>query len=359
METLKVKLAESCYNIFIDRGIINRIGTEIKKLYTGDKIALITDKNVYSFYGEKVIESLEKEGFKVYKTVIEPGEKSKSFQELMDIYSNLISQGINRGNLIIALGGGVIGDLTGFAAATFLRGIPFVQIPTSLLAQVDSSIGGKVAVDLPQGKNLVGNFYHPKAVFIDIELLKTLPERYINDGMAEVIKYGVIKDKELFQKLMNIKTKQELFENFVDIIYSCCSIKRDIVQRDEKDNGERMLLNFGHTIGHAIEKQFKYEVFSHGEAIAIGMYAITRNSEALGITKKGSTQALLSIFDKYSLPHSFPGQKESIQDILKALGSDKKNKGSDLNFILINSIGDAFIKTVPADKAVEYVKLDY
>ncbi|MEG0453730.1 MAG: 3-dehydroquinate synthase family protein, partial [Coprobacillus sp.] len=202
-----------------------------------------TDKNVDKYYGNMLEKSLECEGYEVLKVVLEPGERSKSIECLMKLYDELLDFKINRGNLIIALGGGVIGDLTGFCASTFLRGIPFIQIPTSLLAQIDSSIGGKVAIDLPRGKNLIGSFYHPMAVYIDPLVLKTLDKRYINDGLGEVIKYGLIKDKDLYEKLKNMENYSKLFESFEDIIYRCCNIKREIVEYDEMDTGERMILN--------------------------------------------------------------------------------------------------------------------
>ena len=191
--------------------------------------------------------------------MVKAGEESKSFETLLKVYDKLLDFKINRGDIIIALGGGVVGDMTGFAASTFLRGIPLIQIPTTLLAQVDSSVGGKVAVDLPRGKNLVGSFYNPKAVFIDPLLLGTLSDKYVCDGMGEVIKYGAIKDRELFYKLLDYENKEAVLKDIDKIIYNCCRIKATMVEADERDTGERMLLNFGHTIGHAIEQFFNYK----------------------------------------------------------------------------------------------------
>jgi len=220
MRNLQINLPNNQYEIFIKSGIINSIGEEISNIYEGNKIALITDENVDEFYGDIVKKSLEDNDFKVLKVVLNPGEGSKSIESLMKLYNELLDFKLNRGNLIIALGGGVIGDLAGFCAATLLRGIPFVQVPTSLLAQIDSSIGGKVAIDLPRGKNLIGNFYHPKAVYIDPQVLKTLEKRYVNDGLGEAIKYGLIKDKELFEKFESIESYEALFEYIEDIIYA-------------------------------------------------------------------------------------------------------------------------------------------
>lgn len=260
---------------------------------------------------------------------------------------------ITRGDLIIAFGGGVVGDLTGFVSSTLLRGIPFVQIPTSLLAQVDSSIGGKVAVNLSKGKNLIGSFYHPEAVYIDPDLLKTLDKRFLYDGMAEVIKYGCIRDENLFQNLLKYNGDKELFDNIEEIIYRCCKIKKDIVESDEKDIGERMLLNFGHTIGHIIEKYFKYEKYTHGEAVAIGMYHISKKSENMGITQKGTANKIKKILIKYKLTHELPDMNK--KEVIETIALDKKNKGDDINLILLKRIGDSFLKKVDRKDVNMYV----
>lgn len=226
MKKIKIELPNNEYEILIENGVINKIGDKLSKFYNGDKIAIITDKNVDKYYGKCVEDSLIKQGYDTLKIVLSPGEKNKSMDTLISLYNSLLDFKINRGNLIIALGGGVIGDLTGFCASTLLRGIPFIQIPTSLLAQIDSSIGGKVAIDLPRGKNLIGSFYHPKAVYIDPMVLKTLDKRFLNDGLGEVIKYGLIKDKELFKQTYNLKDTDEFIKNSEDIIYTCCYIKK-------------------------------------------------------------------------------------------------------------------------------------
>ena len=353
MKELRINLTEKSYPLYINRGLIENIGKEIKKVYSNKKIAIITDENVDKFYGEDVQKNLEKNEYVVKKLVLKPGEKSKSVEVLLQVYDELLDFGITRGDLIIALGGGVIGDLTGFAASTLLRGIPFIQIPTSLLAQIDSSIGGKVAVDLPRGKNLVGSFYHPEAVFIDPNMLKTLDKRFLYDGMAEVIKYGCIKDEELFNNLLGYKDEEDLLYNMEDIIYKCCSIKKEIVERDEKDNGDRMLLNFGHTIGHAIEKYFNYEKYTHGEAVALGMYAITVKSEEMGITLKGTTELIKRVLTKYNLQYDI--QLEDKEEILNAIALDKKSKGEFINIILIKGIGDSFIHKIRKEEVRGFI----
>ncbi|EDS78188.1 3-dehydroquinate synthase [Clostridium botulinum C str. Eklund] len=353
MKELKVSLGENSYSIFIERGLISSIGKKIKELPKVNKIAIVTDKNVDKFYGDKLVSQLEKNGFDVKKIVLNPGEKSKSVDVLLKTYDNLLDFNITRGDLIIALGGGVVGDLTGFAAATLLRGIPYIQIPTSLLAQIDSSIGGKVAVDLKRGKNLVGNFYHPKVVFIDPNMLQTLDTRFFYDGMAEVIKYGCIRDRNLFYNLLNYNTREELIENMENIIYSCCNIKREIVERDEKDTGERMLLNFGHTIGHAIEKYFDFEKYTHGEAVALGMYAITKKSEEMKLTKEGTSNLIKDILTKYNLKYDI--HLEDKESILNAIALDKKNKGEFMNVVLLNEIGKSFIHKIKQEKVSDFI----
>lgn len=353
MKEIRVNLTEKSYPIYIEKGLISNIGAEIKKIYKNKKVAIITDKNVDNFYGEKVKENLENNSFSVLKIILEPGEKSKSIENLLKVYDELLNFEITRGDLIVALGGGVIGDLTGFAAATLLRGVPFIQIPASLLAQIDSSIGGKVAVDLPKGKNLVGSFYHPEAVFIDPEMLNTLDERFLYDGMAEVIKYGCIKDKELFNNLLGYKNKEELMDNMDYIIHTCCSIKKEIVERDEKDTGDRMLLNFGHTIGHAIEKYFNYETYTHGEAVALGMYAITKKSEEMNITKEGTSELIKDILKKYNLEYKI--QLQDKEKILNTIALDKKSKGNHISLVLIKNIGESYLHKLPKEKVADFI----
>ncbi len=353
MRNLQINLPNNQYEIFIKPGIINSIGEEISNIYEGNKIALITDENVDEFYGDIVKKSLEDNDFKVLKVVLNPGEGSKSIESLMKLYNELLDFKLNRGNLIIALGGGVIGDLAGFCAATLLRGIPFVQVPTSLLAQIDSSIGGKVAIDLPRGKNLIGNFYHPKAVYIDPQVLKTLEKRYVNDGLGEAIKYGLIKDEELFEKFESIESYEALFEYIEDIIYKCCSIKKQVVEQDEKDKGERMILNFGHTIGHAIEKLENYKGVSHGEAVAIGMYSIALRCEELNICKDGVANRIKSLLDKFNLPYDFQGKTR--EDIIDAISVDKKTIGDFINLILIEDIGKVFIHKVTHEELEKFI----
>ena len=343
---LKIDLAEKSYPIIIEKGLINSIQYKIKEIYKGKKIFILTDDNVNIYYGSKLVDNLKAEGYDVKLMVLEAGEHSKSFTTLPQIYDEMLDFKLTRSDIIITLGGGVIGDIGGFAASTYLRGIKFIQVPTSILAQVDSSVGGKVAVDLARGKNLVGSFYHPVAVFIDPEVLNTLSDEFFFFFMAEVIKYGCIKDKKFFDFLNRLDSKEKLMDNIEEIIYTCCNIKKLTVERDEKDKGERMLLNFGHTLGHAIEQYYNYSKYTHGVAVAIGMYEITKISEEKKKKKKGSSEQIKEILIKNNLPYEMDVKME---DVIHGIELDKKNLGNDLNLILLKEIGNAEI--VKSNKA--------
>ncbi|TWH81520.1 3-dehydroquinate synthase [Sedimentibacter saalensis] len=353
MKKLNMNLGSITSNIIIEKGIIKNAGHDIRKVYSSNKIAVVTDENVFGLYGEILEKSLAAENFTPTFIVIKPGEQSKTVDTLKHVYSNLVSMGITRGDLIVALGGGVVGDLAGFAASTYLRGIDFVQIPTSLLAQIDSSIGGKVAVNLDEGKNLIGSFYHPKLVLVDPEVLNSLPEKFVKDGLGEAIKYGCIRDKELFSMLLDIKSNFELLDNIEDIIFRCLSIKKETVEMDEKDKGIRMLLNFGHTIGHAIEKYFNYEKYSHGEAVSVGMYWITKKSEEMGITEKGTSDKIKGALENYGIEYIIPHLDR--EEIIKNILVDKKNISGKLNLILLKDIGNAFIYTIPEQETSKFI----
>lgn len=338
---LTVQLKTKRYPIYIERGIIDKLGYEMKNIFYGKKVAIITDENVNRYYGERLSKGLEEVGIEVITKIVPPGEKSKSFNTLVDIYNFLAQAGVTRSDLIITFGGGVVGDLGGFAAATYMRGIQYVQIPTSLLSQIDSSIGGKVAVNLEKGKNLVGSFYHPEAVYIDPDLLKSLDKKFLHDGIAEVIKYGCIRDKKLFDNLLTYQNDDEILAHMDYIIESCCSIKKSIVEKDENDRGERVLLNFGHTFGHAIEQYFNYERYTHGEAVAAGMYWITAGSERLGLTKPGTLKSIKYILDKYGLPSKI--DIASPMKLLDCIRNDKKNMGASFNLVILKEIGEGAI----------------
>lgn len=336
---LKVNLQKDSYKIYIKQGLLDHILEYIEPLCKGKQVMIISDDQVYSHYGQKLTQQLS-QCYRVGQVVIPHGEQSKRFDILPDIYHQLLAFHLTRSDAIIALGGGVIGDLAGFVASTFLRGVQFIQIPTSLLAQVDSSVGGKVAVDLPEGKNLVGAFKHPGAVFIDPLTLKTLDQRYINDGMGEVIKYGCIFDQSLFQQLLSYTSFDDLYQDIDEIIYRCVDIKRDVVERDQFDFGDRLLLNFGHTLGHAIEQYYHYEKYSHGEAVAIGMVQLTKIAEEKNLSFKGTSDIIKDICLKYNLP-IFSDTKTD--DLIEAISLDKKNLNKKLSLVLLKEIGNSYV----------------
>lgn len=336
---ITVSLKEHGYPIYIERGLLEKAAEKIREVYPGKKIMIISDDQVYGIYGEKLKKNLSAY-YECHSTVIPRGEPSKAFDTLPGVYASLLEAKITRSSLVVALGGGVTGDLAGFVAATFLRGVPFVQIPTSLLAQVDSSVGGKVAVDLPQGKNLVGAFYQPKLVLIDPDVLDTLPERYVTDGMGEVIKYGCIRDRALFEQLEACGTFAALKPHLTEVIARCVDIKREVVEADEFDTGERMLLNFGHTLGHAVEQYYQYKRESHGEAVSIGMYQITRLAEEKGLGVPGEAERIRKVLESYGLPVKAGIPAPELEQAMKL---DKKNLNGKRNLILLKEIGEAYV----------------
>lgn len=353
MSIIKVNLGVKSYNIEIAAGLLEKAGEKIRSISSAQRAAIISDSNVDALYGARLQKTLEGSKFAVTRIVFPAGEKSKCLAELAAIYDRLAEAGITRSDLVVALGGGVTGDLGGFAAATFLRGVDYVQVPTSLLAQIDSSVGGKVAVDLPAGKNLVGNFYQPKLVLIDTELLKTLPVRFLHDGLAEAIKYGCIRDKALFDKIAAMRNDGELLENAGSIVERCCAIKAEIVEHDEFDTGERMVLNFGHTVGHAVEKCCGFTDFTHGEAVGIGMVLLTRQTEKLGLTEPGTADKIAGVLKKYNLPVDAAYTND---ELLQAVGMDKKKNGSSITLIVLKKIGESFLQKTSWQDLPEYIK---
>ena len=338
MKTLKVNVGKG-YEILIESGIISSCGTYIKKVKSAKKVCLISDTNVVKLYGKAVEQSLVDSGFEVIRYVYEAGEQSKTTETVVSMVQFMAENEMTREDLVVALGGGVCGDMAGFASAIYLRGIDFVQLPTSLLAQVDSSVGGKTAVDLPQGKNLCGAFHQPILVLVDPEVLKTLSFHFFSDGMAEAIKMGCIKSASLFEKIERMNLNEEL----EDIIFECISLKAGVVERDEKEHGERALLNFGHTAGHAIEKLHNFEGISHGEAVGIGMLLICQAGEKNGLTKVGTKDRIKAVLEKYSLRIS---DENSLKSIVKAMNADKKRTSDSIKFVFISDIGEGYIKPV-------------
>ena len=339
MKTVRVD-TNTPYDILIERGLLDRSGELVRSVSAAKKACVITDSNVGAIYAERVLTSLKEADFETELFTFPAGESSKRLDTVAAMLSYMADFHMSRGDIVVALGGGVTGDMAGFAAATYMRGIKFVQIPTSLLAQVDSSVGGKTAVDIPQGKNLVGAFHQPCLVIIDPDTLSTLPERFVHDGMAEVIKYGCIKDERLFETLEN----ENALDIIEDIIEICVSIKRDVVNRDEKESGERMLLNFGHTLGHSLEKLYNFEGLSHGEAVAIGMVKIAASGENAGLTEAGTADRIERLCKKNMLPTSDEASAATLAELCQ---SDKKAGGGSVNLVLLDKIGSSFIRTTP------------
>lgn len=330
------------YEIIIERGCLDELGARCAALFpAGAKAAVISDSNVFPIYGERALASLREAGFAPSSFVFPAGEGSKQLSTVGDMLGFLAQQGLTRSDFLVALGGGVTGDMAGFAAACYLRGVSFVQVPTSLLAQVDSSVGGKTAVDLPQGKNLAGAFHQPSLVLIDPDTLGTLPPLFFSDGMGEVIKYGCIRSRALFETLRDAADLRPQMES---ILFSCVDCKREIVEHDEFDTGERMVLNFGHTLGHALEKAHGYTGLTHGAAVGIGMVLIARLGEHMGLTEDGTAEQIASLLEKYSLPVS---DSAPLDQIVEATALDKKGLGGDLRIVLLHTIGDSFVHRLP------------
>ncbi|NBI83690.1 3-dehydroquinate synthase [Clostridiaceae bacterium] len=338
MKTLTLQGSAGQSDILIGRGLLSEAAARCLSVFSPSRLHIVSDSIVAPLYLEQLKGQFR---LPVTATVLPAGEEHKRLSAVETIYHDLLAAGMTRKDLVIALGGGVVGDITGFAASSFLRGVPLCQIPTTLLAQVDSSVGGKTGVDLPEGKNLVGAFYQPRLVLIDPNVLSTLPPETYADGMAEVIKYGCIANRALLDQIGH--------DDIENIVYECVKIKRDVVQQDEHDTGLRMILNFGHTIGHACEKLENYVGLTHGQAVAVGMVAAMRLSNALGAPEDLSGP-LADILQANGLPTVLTHDREAVFD---ALLSDKKKFGSTVNFILVRDLGKAEIVPVEAERLHE------
>ena len=347
METLTVDLPGRSYDILIEKGLLSRAGELCRHaLPQAKKLFVVTDTNVAPLYLERVTAQLEAAGFQTASYAVPAGEGAKCVEQLNELWERMMAFGLTRTDAVAALGGGVVGDLAVFAAATVLRGLDFVQLPTTLLAQVDSSVGGKVAIDLKAGKNLAGCFWQPRLVLMDPNTLDTLPPTFM-EGMAEVVKYGCIKDGEFFAYLEERPSREALMEGIEYILYICCNIKRMVVELDERDTGERMLLNFGHTLGHAYELAGHYTQWSHGDAVAAGMCAAAHLGERLGITPAGTAERLEKVLSALGLPTRILCSPEQYG---AAIGLDKKGSGSTISVILLEELGRAVRH--PMDKQV-------
>jgi 3-dehydroquinate synthase len=353
MHSITVPLPDNPYEIVIADRSLDRLGDRLKNLKISKKVLVVSNPEIFELYGNIVVNSLKNAGFDVYSHLIPAGEDYKHLESIAHLYDTALENYLERSSTLVALGGGVIGDMTGFAAATWLRGINFVQVPTTLLAMVDASIGGKTGVNHPKGKNLIGAFYQPKLVYIDPAVLKTLPVREFRAGMAEVIKYGIIWDEKLFLQLEAAEKLDNLSdispELLNSIITRSCQAKVDVVSQDEKEAGLRAILNYGHTIGHAIESLTGYTVVNHGEAVGIGMVAAGKLAVALDLWTQAESDRQDKLIEKTNLPTAIPKGIETAA-IIDALKSDKKVKEGVARFVLPSQIGKAKEGyTVPAD----------
>lgn len=338
----------SSYDITIENGILDKAGDMVRPLTKAVRACIISDSNVAPLYLSRVVNSFKSAGFEAYSFSYPAGELYKNLDTVNKIMEAFCISQLTRGDIAVALGGGVCGDMTGFASAIYLRGIDFVQIPTSLLAQVDSSVGGKTGCDLPFGKNLCGAFHNPLAVLIDPETLKTLPEHYVRDGLAEAIKAGAIRLPKLFSLFEN-----ENFSDFDEIIRQSVQMKADIVQRDFTEQSERTLLNFGHTLGHAIEKYENFCGHSHGEAVSIGMSIITKASEKAGLSKSGTAKRLINCLEAYGLPTETDIPLDTLCELCI---NDKKSRGNSIKLVLIKDIGEGYTKEFSWNELYNFVK---
>lgn len=341
MNTVTVS-ASKTYDILIGKGLLNQLGEQVKKLGKAQKVCIVSESTVFPLYGNTVTDSLESAGFCVVSFVFPAGEESKNGSVFLELLNFLAENRLTRSDLIVALGGGVTGDLAGFAAASFLRGIRFVQVPTTLLAAVDSSVGGKTAIDLPAGKNLAGAFCQPSLVLCDTDTLNTLPADIFRDGCAEVIKYGILYDPVLFSHL----EEKGLDFDREAVITRCVELKRDVVMEDEFDTGARMKLNLGHTIGHGVEAKSNFTL-SHGKSVAIGMAIVARASNC------PDTARILSILRQFGLPTT---TDDSAEDIFTYALSDKKRSGNMVKLILPNAIGDCSIVPTPVEQLKSFIQ---
>ncbi|MEE9569509.1 MAG: 3-dehydroquinate synthase, partial [Candidatus Binatia bacterium] len=364
MHILTVNLGDCSYPIYLGEGLLSRTGELLKKAGSGKKVGIVSNQTVADLYLDPVQESLTRSGFRVIPIFVPEGEEHKNLKSISDIFDRLISERFERSSSLIALGGGVIGDLAGFAAATFLRGIPYIQIPTTLLAQVDASVGGKTGVNHQEGKNLIGAFYQPRLVLIDLEVLRTLPKNEFVAGLAEVIKYGIIEDPQLFALLeANLKDLLSLNRGLLEkAVAASCTIKARVVEKDEHEEDYRSVLNFGHTIGHALESLTGYEQFLHGEAVAIGMAQAATISRREGLCDDKSLERILQLIKGAGLPTDIPSGIR-LEELANKMEVDKKSVGGKIKFVLCAGIGktqfhwlsaeDIIARLAPIQKKVE------
>ena len=353
MNKIRVELGERSYTIATGSGILKDIGKSLERFDFSKKAAIVSNPTVYDLYGKTLASSLSDSGFEIIEIILPDGEEYKNLSSVEKIYEQLLKTRFDRRSVMIALGGGVIGDITGYAASTYMRGIDFIQVPTTLLAQVDSSVGGKTGVNHTLGKNMIGTFWQPRLVWVDISTLHTLSHRNFLAGIAEIIKYGIIWDSAFFNFLE--KKRETLLslnpDDIIHIIRRSCEIKADVVSRDERETGLRAILNFGHTIGHAIETATGYTTFLHGEAIAIGMYVEAIIAHEVGLIGSNEVSRIQHLLKKFGLPTVIPAGID-LASLFGAMQLDKKAVSGDVKFILPEQIGRVRIQGNIAEKVV-------
>lgn len=346
MQKIRVELGERSYSIVIGSNMLKDIGAALTRFEFSPRIALVSNPTVYGIYGALVSQSVRDSGFDLVEIIIPDGEEYKSLEWLEKIFSDLLAAKLDRRSALIALGGGVIGDITGFAAASYMRGIDFVQIPTTLLAQVDSSVGGKTGINHPLGKNMIGAFWQPRIVWIDRDTLRSLPRREFLAGLAEAIKYGVIRDKDLFDFLE--ADRDSILglggDALTYLIKRSCEIKSEVVAQDERESGLRAILNYGHTVGHAIETASGYKRYLHGEAVAIGMCVESDLAANLGFLERDKAERIRKVIGLFGLPSAMPPDLD-VQEVMSCMQLDKKAVGGELTFVFPTTIGDVKIKS--------------
>jgi len=339
MKRLSIDLGDRSYDIRVGRRLLQQAGAWVTEITNPSRVVVITHPSINRLYGEKLSAGFSSAKVPIHCIEVPEGERSKSLQQAEKIYDRLLEWKCDRQTVLVALGGGVIGDLTGFVAATYVRGVPFIQIPTTVLAQVDSSVGGKTAVNHPRGKNMIGAFYQPKLVVADLETLESLPEKEFKAGLAEIIKYGVIEDAALFHYLENETQKILAHDDtaLAHIVATSCAIKAKVVEKDERESHYRMVLNFGHTVGHAIESLTGYSSFIHGEAVAIGMVIAAKLSQAMGYCSVDVPRRIANLIEAFGLPTRLPNLQA--EDIIQSIYLDKKTAHKKIRFILVKEIG--------------------
>lgn len=361
MRTLTVNLGERSYPIYVGEDLLSQTGEILRRVGLGKKVGIVTDAKVGELYLKPVEESLRRAGFSVAVVSLPEGEEHKNLEAVSAIYDRLIGERFERGSFLLALGGGVVGDITGFAAATFLRGISYVQVPTTLLAQVDSSVGGKTGVNHKEGKNLIGAFHQPRLVLIDVAALGSLPRRELAAGLAEVIKYGIIADPGLFAfleaELENLLALQTAA--LTEVVAASCAIKAKVVEKDERESEYRAVLNFGHTVGHALESATGYERYLHGEAVAIGMIQAAAISVRQGVCDQDSFERIRRLIARAGLPTEIAARVEP-EELIQCMEVDKKSEGGKIKFVLCEGIGKArFYSLAPAEIVAGLAQRDH